>query len=333
MIAGFNTLARWGLIMSCVVFISDCHSFQFDKKADIYLVISIDVEALPERAPSNHVERLIYGDFGEAHREGIEEMMDAADHAGVQISFFLDVLEVSRFPQQIAEVAKRIVARGHDVELHAHPDNVPAEFWSELGIPPARLVAFTRSDAAALFGYAHRLFETWKLPQPVAFRGGGYEQSRGLIEAMPDAKLAFSYNYNPRGTSQAHNFGRLPMFTWTNGVIEIPISYVPHAFGDVRFDDNLLNDVPGMYKEIEDFGRAEPDVNVLVMMMHSWSFLDLDGQYRVYGGDRRCQQFERFLQGLPANVHVVTARQLQQLFDNGTLARPPTFAEAWTLFP
>jgi hypothetical protein len=319
--------------IAVVVGIRWFHSWcRFDSKARVYLVITVDVEALPGRAPSEHVKRLIYGDFGDSRRAGIEEMMDAADAVGVKITFFLDVLEETLYPGQIEAVAKRIVARGHDLQLHTHPDKPPPAFWTELGITAKMSPTFERSDADALFAYTHRLFERWGLAQPIAFRAGGYEYSRGFIEAMPAAQLSYSYNYNPRGGSQSHNLGRQSMFTWQNGVTEIPISYVPHFFRDARFDDNLLSDVPNMHAEIDRFGRAQQADNVLVLMMHSWSFLALEGDYRVYNGDDKRQQFARFLRELPVTVEVVTATQLAQLFNQGTLPKPAVLEQATTLF-
>lgn len=304
----------------------------FDRKDRIYLVITVDVEALPGRAPSDHVRRLIYGDFGAAHREGIEEMMDAADRVGVKITFFLDVLEESLYPGEISEVAKRIVARGHDVQLHTHPDKPPPSFWSELGITAKPSASFSRADASALFAYTQRLFDRWGIPRPVAFRAGGYEYSRGFIEAMPGAKLPLSFNYNPRGGSQRNNLGRQAMFTWPNGTIEIPISYTPHFVREVRFDDSLLDEVPLMHEEIERFGRAQAADNVLVLMMHSWSFLELVEDHRVYAGDQKRQNFERFLRELPTNVQVVSATQLARLFAQGTLRRPEVNEQSAKLF-
>jgi hypothetical protein len=301
---------------------------RFDKKDLIYLVITVDVEALPDRAPTDHVKRLIYGDFGDARRAGIEEMMDAADKVGVKMTFFFDVLEETLYPGQIEGVAKRIVTRGHDLQLHTHPDKPPPSFWTDLGITAKMSPLFNRADADALFAYTHRLFDRWGLARPIAFRAGGYEYSRGFIEAMPAAKISYSYNYNPRAASQRKHLGRQAMFAWQNGVTEIPLSYTPHFFKETRFDDNLLSDVPNMIQEIERFGRSYEADNVLVMMMHSWSFLDLQGDHRVYAGDQKRMQFERFLRELPAAVRVVTATQLATLFEQGTLQRPPVLDAA-----
>ena len=43
-----------------------------------YVMITVDTEAQPQRASKNHVERLIYGRFGEEEL-GIGHMMDVAD--------------------------------------------------------------------------------------------------------------------------------------------------------------------------------------------------------------------------------------------------------------
>lgn len=292
-----------------------------------YLVITIDVEAQPGRASQDHVERLIYGNFPGKGRAGIVEMMDIADRYHVKLSFFLDVLEEVIYPKQIEAVARLIVGRGHDLQLHTHPENMPDTFFAKLGFPRKLSNDFTGSEAAALFGEVKNLVGGWGLPPFVAYRAGSYRYSPGLVQAMPGAGISFSYNYNVVAPAQRkYHLQNIPMFRWENDLIEIPVSFVGEAGASlVRFDDMTYlpsGNPQDAYAMIDRFQSQWPAPNVLVMMLHSWSLLDLPpgSSFFEYKDSVRLTLFDRFLASLPENVKVVSARELSALVAQGVVS-------------
>lgn len=292
-----------------------------------YLVITIDVEALPARQSHDHVERLIYGNFPGLGRAGIVETMDIADRHNVKLTFFLDVLEEVLYPQQIEAVARLIVARGHDLQLHTHPEAMPDAFFAKLGFPRKDSNKFTRTEAAALFAQVKNIVAGWGVPPFLAYRAGSYRYSQGLVQAMPEAGIAFSYNYNILGPSQRKlGLENVAMFRWENDVVEIPVSYIERSPATpVRFDDSSYVRTGRPQDAVDLIARFQeqwPSSNVLIMMLHSWTFLEPNPRtnYFEYAGTARSDLFDRFLASLPPHLNVVTATELSKLVTRGVVS-------------
>lgn len=291
-----------------------------------YLVVTIDVEALPSRQSQYHVDRLIYGNFPGQGRAGIVEMMDIADRYKVKLTFFLDVLEEVVYPTQIKAVARLIVARGHDLQLHTHPENMPDAFFTKLGFPRKISNELNEPEADALFREVKNIVADWNVPPFIAYRAGSYRYSQGLVHAMPKAGIAFSYDYNITGRSQRKlRLENVGMFRWENDVVEIPVSYIDQpAANSVRFDDSAYvntGNPQDAYDLIFAFQKQWSSPNVLVMMMHSWSLLELDPStnYFEYKGSAKARLFDRYLASLPRQVKVVTATELSKLIAQGVI--------------
>lgn len=296
-------------------------------QATQYLVITIDVEAFRHRQSQDHVERLIYGNFPGRGRAGIVDMMDVADRHHVKLTFFLDVLEEFFYPKQIEAVARLIVARGHDLQLHTHTAQMPDSFFARLGFPRKSSDQFTESEATAVFNEARHVVAEWGVPPFLAYRAGAFSYGRGLVQAMPKAGIAFSYNYNILEPSQkAHGFENIPLFRWENGLVEIPFSYIDQSPGHhVRFDDFMYTRTSSpedAYRLIDEFQAQWPSPNVLVMMFHCWSLLERDPatDYFEYRDSAKLRLFDRFLASLPKHVQVVSATALSELVAQGVLS-------------
>jgi peptidoglycan/xylan/chitin deacetylase (PgdA/CDA1 family) len=292
-----------------------------------YLVITIDVEALPARASQDHVERLIYGNFPGRGRAGIVEMMDIADRHGVKLTFFLDVLEEVIYPKQIEAVARLIVERGHDLQLHTHPEIMPDAFFTKLGFPRKLSNELNKAEAAALFAEVRNIVSAWEVPPFIAYRAGSYRYSSGLVQAMPAAGISFSYNYNLYGRSQRSlGLENIALFRWENDVVEIPVSYIDESAGVlVQFNDSVYvntGNPQDAYNYILKFQEQWHASNVLIMMMHSWSLLELKSgtDYFEYKSSAEADLFDRFLASMPRQVRVVTATELAELVARGVVS-------------
>ena len=89
-----------------------------------------------------------------------------------------------------------------------------------------------------------------------------------------------------------------------------------------RFDENFVKSFEAdVYERIGRFFDQTSGTPVLVMLMHSWSFLGYDsdlGHY-VYQDKGKRDAFERFLQSLPSDYQVITARELSEKWENGEI--------------
>jgi hypothetical protein len=157
---------------------------------------------------------------------------------------------------------------------------------------------------------------------------------------MPEAGIKFSYNYNIAGRSQRkYGLANARIFRWENGVVEIPVSYISQLPAEpVQFNDStyLQNQNPqDAYDLISQFQSEWHSSNVLIMMMHSWSFLYLNqgSDYFEYKDSEKAELFDRFLASLPQQVKVVTATELAKLLAQGVLSVPDRMSTAEVLKP
>jgi hypothetical protein len=290
------------------------------------LIITIDVEALPRRAPSDHVDRLIWGRFGGSEL-GIGRMMSIANRYNRPLTFFADLCEMPLYPGAFEEVAKAILAEGHDLQLHAHPDILASEFWTARKVTRAAssLSSFGREQASALFAFLTDSAVRLGQSRPVAFRGGAFRYNEAILAAMADYGVALGFNYKVKSTHQANNSANLPTFRWSNGITEFPMSLLEcngylRAFEFSSTSAVNFGDLAGvqtyMNRYFADFGIDA----VLVMLMHSWSLLYLAQEtgYFEHRNDALAQQFDDFLAGLPSDVEVITAADAARLIEKGS---------------
>ena len=297
-----------------------------------YLIISIDAEAQSPRQSDDHVQRLIYGNFSDG-RAGILEMMDVADGAGVQLTFFVDVLEETLYPGEIREVLRTIHARGHDIQLHQHAYLIPDETWSEWQNDSQwhhheadslhQIDCWGEETADFVFEQMISVFEEENIPLPVASRGGSYAYNQAILDSMMKYNITTSYNYEPQMRPDYFNNGVQPMFNWSNGVVEVPISYIPAPWsrtGLDRLDDTFWSSI-FLERHLDSFFDASSGDTVAVMIFHSWSFLELvehdEGGYFEYSNDDKVAKFSKFLNNIPSDVEIITATDLANKISAG----------------
>ena len=290
----------------------------------------MDVEAKFDQEGA--IDLAVYGVDGEK-RAGIIEMMDVADEFGVEISFFVDVIEIYLHGDEWGEMMQLIFQRGHDVQLHFHPRLLSDSDWDRIESSPEWIESgavrgvnancWSQATADYFWNDAMRIFDDLEITRPIAFRGGGYRFCDTSIVAMKNTNMTQSYNYNQ--FSQAQNFaperGYMDHFTWENGVMEFPISYVRWEEGgeiDVsrRIDESPVflanesywgqNHTLEMY-----FNHTSPDpeifrTQVMTFIWHSFSFLTHTGGNDTWNyiveDYSKIESFRYFLENLPEGV-------------------------------
>ena len=301
-----------------------------DSNANKFLVITVDVETgtLGRLADSDHVERLIYGKFGN-QSAGITEMMDIADEVGVKISFFVDVFLIYKFPNQIIEVIQDIDSRGHDVQLHMHPSFNSTNWeviensseWVESGAKREwKINCWTQETSDYWFNKSMEVFDQAEVKRPIAFRGGAYRYCDTAIRAMKEFNMTQSYNYNMFTENQNFSTTYLHNFYWENGVMEFPISYVKDSNGELRFSSRIDESTWSLPIDdtFERFYENEASTRVMTMILHSFSFLSSDENDKKYLEDySKLESFRDFLNNLPPEYKIVSAVELQSYMDRG----------------
>lgn len=242
-------------------------------------MITVDVEAMPMRAGSNHVDTLIYGKIGGVEY-GIGKIMDIADKHHVKITFFLDFAECELYGDEIINVGKYIVSRGHDLQIHCHyellKDIVGKEPWGS----NENCYSWYKNDndAKIMINYVTEQYIRCTGKMPVAYRGGAYRIDVPVLKVLKEKGYQADLSYNCiRPLILSEN----KQFLFENGLIELPIGILPDK-KPLNFNYALLEP-----KSLEDFDSTIHEYNkyfdeyyeyygkdaVATVLMHSWSFL------------------------------------------------------------
>jgi hypothetical protein len=285
------------------------------------LIVSVDVEAFKRRARIKPFQRLIWGHL-EDGEGGILGIMRVAEKHGVRLTMFVDFAELAVYGEALMEVAQEIELRGHDLQIHCHPEVLPGVFWQGLALTPVKDCSQCTDDhARALFDYLTKGYSRASTKAPIAFRGGGYRFNAAVIRAMREYGIVLDSSFNAgRAPGFPPGGGIRRQFAWSNGCIELPISCVPRGgtagqLQEFNFNSARLLSAERMVAFLRTFFAAQPG-DIAVLVMHSWSFSKQlpDGPAQTY--DRFQPEyvtvFDEFLNGISGHVQVVTAQEVVQ---------------------
>ena len=162
--------------------------------------------------------------------EGLGHMLDTFARHGLRATFFIEALQTAYFGDApMGQIAKRIVAAGHDAQLHLHP------VWTYFDHPQwqQRLAQVQPNDdlhgrtveqLAAWMQRGLEVFGRWGLPAPVALRTGNLMVDRNVYRAMNQVGLKVASNiaravFEPAEAPLRFNAG----IRHIEGVVELPV--------------------------------------------------------------------------------------------------------------
>jgi len=287
------------------------------------VMITVDVEAQPARASEDHIERLIYGRFGDREQFGIGRMFDIADKHGVGIACFLDYAAENLYGDALLDVGRYITARGHDLQVHLHPEFMSDDSFVRSGIKRINdMFEVGTPQARLLIEYALDAHNRVTSNKPVAFRGGGYRYNGAILEELARNNFTFNTSYNASRENQPFNIGSTKQFRWSSGILELPISCVFDFKGTRRFFDYNFNAAVFMNGStdhclqkhidyLEAYYAQHGTDAIAVMVLHSWSFLTKNdkGHYSAINRDA-ADKFDALMALLSNNYAIVTANDL-----------------------
>lgn len=153
-------------------------------------------------------DRRIFGRFG-GKVYGIPLLMDIAESYGLRLTFFLETCSADYFGlDTVREVCSTIVARGHDVQLHLHPEFLflkGDEFRRSM--PRAGMAHLTRSRQRMLIEKGILVLQSCGVPRVAAFRAGGYGANIKTLKALSDADILIDSSYNFSFVKGPEQFG------------------------------------------------------------------------------------------------------------------------------
>jgi predicted SAM-dependent methyltransferase len=278
-------------------------------------MLTVDVEALPKRAVSDHMNTLIYGRLG-GKEYGIGKMMDIADKHNIKITFFVDFGECELYGDEIIDVGRYIVSRGHDMQVHCHYDLldkiVGKQPWVSIN---ENYYSWCQNedDARVIIDYVTEQYMKCTGKVPVAYRGGEFRFGIGVLKALKENgyQADLSYNYvRPE---------KLPInrqFLFENGIVEFPISILPNKesfnFNSPALAPSKKNDfemVIGKYQKLfDEFYNYYGDDAISTILMHSWSFLRQSQKSRCFDekNDLMVMFFDYFLEAMKEKIQFIS---------------------------
>ncbi len=307
--------------------------------------ITIDVEMWPRSMdmrrddPAALFERDILGrtptgDFG------IEHQMNVLDRHGLRGVFLVEALHaIALGPPFLRDTVNRITRRGHDVQLHIHP-----EWLSATDNPPQRMFrAFwelPRDRQAALLARGAGLLRAAGAANVRAFRAGSYAANNDTLSALESADLLFDTSYNPALLgSHCRIATDEPLLAprRISGALELPVSCFAERASHLRHTQLAAcssRELERALSQAERFGWWS-----FVVVSHSFELIRRDHQTGSARPDaianRRFERLCRFLAAHPDRFETCTFAELDPAEIPVDLCPPPATSNvvetAWRL--
>lgn len=171
---------------------------------------------------------------------GIDYQLDIFDRNGLKAVFFVDTMPALVWGvEAITDIVGPIIARGHEVQLHAHTE------WLELagahnplkGRTGGNIKDFTFEEQCQLIDYARSVLIAAGSPKPTAFRAGNYGANDDTLRALAELGFAYDSSHCPGIADTVCDISLdsrelLPLLHC--GVIEVPIGCIADFGGSLR---------------------------------------------------------------------------------------------------
>lgn len=294
-----------------------------------YVLLTVDTEALPKRAPCDHVKRLIWGEHDKG-TAGVREMCAVAGDVDAKLTFFVDACGAYAQLDEVAEVVRWLDGAGQDVQLHTHSEYLPKQFWVEHSFKYRSrfLNQYGAKKAAFTINYFGK-FISGLTGKPIrAFRAGSFRWNANTIRALGEAGIPLSFNNSMNACLAQQCIYSEPTnqpYVWSNGVIEVPATErrFYSAFGKDwwgRLQFPVLQDwrnPPWRVLWPHTVGRNS---SFLVLLMHSWSLLHWDENgHAVYRDDKRLEDFRKLVRKLAKDYDIITTEDFLDLHARGKI--------------
>lgn len=303
-------------------------------KKNRYILLTVDTEALPKRAPFDHVKRLIWGEHDKG-TAGIRQMCSIAKEFHAQLTFFVDACGAYSYLDEVAEVICWLDQSGHDVQLHTHSEYLPEHFWVEHGFKYRPRFLNQYGTKKAIFTIKHfSKFVSDLTGKPLrAFRAGSFRWNANTIRALRTAGIPLSFNNSMNACcagqctySEATN----QPYVWSNGMIEVPITerkffpiFGKEWWGRLQFPvADYFGNPP--WRVLRPYSGGG-DASFLVLLLHSWSLLYWDKNgYGVYRNDKRIEDFRKLVRRLSKDYDIITTADFLDLHKLGKITTTHT---------
>lgn len=302
-----------------------------------YAMLTVDTEALPKRAPADHVNRLIWGKHKNG-TAGVREMCEIGDEFHAKHIFFVDMCGAYSYFNEIAEVIRWLDSNGQDVQLHAHPEYLPDDFWGQYGFKfrPKHMNQYNNNGKAEfVIKYFSKMISDITGKDILAFRAGSFRWNSSTMRALNKANIPLSFNNSMSACHQKQCVYSEPTnypYLWSNGVIEVPVTErrILPIIGKEEWWVRMQYP-ESSYFRFRPWWRAflpntlSCDSDFFVFLIHSWSLLYWDENgYGVYRDDRRLEGYRKLLKKIAKDYDIITTQEFLDLYSKGKITATHT---------
>lgn len=229
---------------------------------------------------------------------GIVHQMEVMDDHGIKGVFFVDPMPALVWGTgAIARVVEPILARGHEVQLHLHPE------WLEIAGDAnplgdrtgTNLHEFTEDEQVELLGMARDRLIAAGAPAPTAFRAGNYGADDATLRALRKIGIRYDSSHVPGIEKSACRISLSQedqAVVRHEGAIEVPVGSIASLGGQRHAQITALS-----HWELEAALRycVDEDVESFNIVSHSFELMcrDRKRSNRIIG-----QRFARFCRTL-----------------------------------
>lgn len=176
-----------------------------DDRTRVYF--TVDVECAEQRKLGDRVQQAmgydlrVWGRFSNRMEElGVPLIMSELEAHGMRGTFFTEAIGAHYFGKtSLREVCESMQERGHDVQLHVHPVQRDALLREGEPSAPDNISAYPLAQQTQLLAEGIELLVEAGVPRESinSYRAGNFGANNLTWQAMRDAGLTLSSNYNP----------------------------------------------------------------------------------------------------------------------------------------
>jgi peptidoglycan/xylan/chitin deacetylase (PgdA/CDA1 family) len=299
------------------------------------ILLTIDVEGSHSSTP---VESLIYGKIGN-EEFGITKIMNLCDSFGIKSTFFVDIYEISLHGKRVMrQIVNCIAEKEHDIQLHTHPawplderDKQEVQDWKTKNClyDPQRpwMYQYNLEEQIDILKKGKIILEQWTGNPIVAHRAGGYGANKTTLAAAKAVGLKMDLSFF-RGHANCRLKANANTIKTIEGIVEIPTTgfyrpnyakfpRIPFKRRFIKTDINWahLDELKLFYNEGE-----RHDLNVMVLFMHSYSFLDFSPDFETCKpNNSNIKKFELFIEwASDKEAHFMTTDEFWNIYSSNS---------------
>ncbi len=257
------------------------------------------------------------GDFG------IPLIMSIARNYGLTLTFFLEIMNKYFFGEsESREICELILSKGHDVQLHLHPNYLNFGTDYSFGLKyNDNMHAYTLRKQIDLLSESKKTLESYGAPSPVAFRAGNYGANLNTLSALHHCGFSFDSSYNLAFSNTACKLCHTEIndVQLIKNVYELPVTNFVECTGKkCRYRPLDLNGVS--FRQMKNVlnHAVHEGMRFVTIVLHSFSFVrPLDVQYsKIYLYRMVINRFKKLCRFLSENsdrFDVLTFNRIHQI--------------------